>query len=775
MKGMNKKSRGRSFAGVINYLLDHDDPEIVAGTIDTRSANSMIHELSAVAGMRSDIEKPVWHDSLSLPDGEYLANDQWEEITHDYMQRMGFKDGSQYASIKHNKPHQQHLHIFANRVHPDGSIYYGRNENLKSTRVIQQLEKDYGLTITKGPDLEDEKIKQPPKSSPRKKEMEKSLRTGEAPERQILQHLVTDAMKGKPTVREFVERLNDAGVDAIPNIATTGRMNGFSFAISDRELTFSGSKLGADYKWSSLVKNGLDYSSDRDTEFLQELKHEQQIRQSERDERIAGEAAARAHQDSDRSGGANRGHEQEPDSVNRPSDERIQQGEQVNGKSPEFDLKTEPERQQINRSNRRSDRDSTSEDRQGIQGAEHENHADNSTRPGASVRSDRGGISDLPATADTGRAGRSDVVQQPERRGQEASAGSSGLAQLKSIAVRMRDLAAPVISKGVNWKDRTTKAVVDQLNQMRCKTYEIGMFDRQKKKMMNREMTAEQAIKAIPKMKQMNARGNDIYIRPGKDENSGLVLIDDVDKATVDQMIQDGRQPALVVETSPKNVQAWVRIGAEIDDETRLEASRALASEYEADTGSVDARHYGRLAGFTNQKDEHQDDYGRRPYCLLSREMFTNSSALNVSKKLADDAVKAKSRVAASERAQEAERRREFIKTPAKAMLSFEVRKLPDDEYYRYKYQQLERVFGDKFDPSAADYRIARQMLQDGDKDRDEIKTIIKENSPDILSRKSDHVDEYVDRTVNKAANQLALERSESAKDDPDLEIDDPR
>ncbi|WP_373870513.1 relaxase/mobilization nuclease domain-containing protein, partial [Aeromonas caviae] len=38
---------------------------------------------------RTDIGKPVWHCSLSLPPGERLSAEKWEAVTADFMQRMG--------------------------------------------------------------------------------------------------------------------------------------------------------------------------------------------------------------------------------------------------------------------------------------------------------------------------------------------------------------------------------------------------------------------------------------------------------------------------------------------------------------------------------------------------------------------------------------------------------------------------------------------------------------------------------------------------------------
>lgn len=117
MKGMQKIRRGSDFLGVLSYLLDHDEPEIIAGTITGGNARQMTREYVALSQTRPDIAKPVWHNSLRLPEGEYLTADKWTEIADDYMDRVGL-GSAQWIAIRHNHPSGEHIHIVANRVLP---------------------------------------------------------------------------------------------------------------------------------------------------------------------------------------------------------------------------------------------------------------------------------------------------------------------------------------------------------------------------------------------------------------------------------------------------------------------------------------------------------------------------------------------------------------------------------------------------------------------------------------------------------------------------------
>jgi len=78
------------------------------------------------------------------------------------------------------------------------------------------------------------------------------------------------------------------------------------------------------------------------------------------------------------------------------------------------------------------------------------------------------------------------------------------------------------------------------------------------------------------------------------------VLVDDIDQVTVEDMKAQGLQPAAVVETSHRNCQAWVKIAPSL---SREEAGGEFWRSRWEGPGSAGYQHYGRLAGFTNRKD----------------------------------------------------------------------------------------------------------------------------------------------------------------------------
>jgi hypothetical protein len=265
MKGMRRISRGSGFGGVLRYVAQGKGREVghgrlLGGTMVGGNENALSVEFNVIAACRPDIKKPVWHSSLRMPKNEDVTDESWMVITYRYMKKMGWDiEKTQFCVWKHA---DEHIHIIANRILCDGTIFYGRNENLRSTQVIHELEKEFCLSVTKGVELtKTGVIAMPAKSLPKKGEIEKSIRTGRKPERLVFQEVIDHVMSTPQTVTSFVEALEASNISVHANIATTGRMNGFSFGYCG--LRFTGSQLGAKYKWESLIKV-LAYEKTRD-------------------------------------------------------------------------------------------------------------------------------------------------------------------------------------------------------------------------------------------------------------------------------------------------------------------------------------------------------------------------------------------------------------------------------------------------------------------------------------------------------------------------------
>ncbi|WP_415583546.1 relaxase/mobilization nuclease domain-containing protein, partial [Klebsiella quasipneumoniae] len=261
MKG-NVAKPGRSFKNRVDYILK-DDHDFICSNIasDYNNVSDLTDEFKTVSSFRQDIKKPVFHAFLSLPKNEKLTDEQWQEIAKDYLKEMNIDiDKHQYICVRHNDTDKEHIHIVANRVGLDGSVWLGQHSAFNTIAACERLEVKHGLTITDG--LKGQKSEV---SAPTKNEIEMALRTGEKPARLVLQASLQAAMTGKPDLETFVERLQAVGIEPRFNVASTGNVAGCSFSVGD--VAFKGSQLGKKYSWNT-IKGKVIYDKNRDDELI---------------------------------------------------------------------------------------------------------------------------------------------------------------------------------------------------------------------------------------------------------------------------------------------------------------------------------------------------------------------------------------------------------------------------------------------------------------------------------------------------------------------------
>ena len=157
---------------------------------------------------------------------------------------------------------------------------------------------------------------------------------------------------------------------------------------------------------------------------------------------------------------------------------------------------------------------------------------------------------------------------------------------------------------------------------MNSRLFEVGLFKptdpggvKTSPEMILRSWDADTLLRSTPWLKLENMGGRNIYIRPSGEHHFSLV--DDVTASNIERMKSSGFQPAVVVETSPGNFQAWLNHGQRLPRDFGTTVARALAQKFEGDTKAADWRHFGRLAGFTNQKEKHRQATGLFPYVGL--------------------------------------------------------------------------------------------------------------------------------------------------------------
>jgi hypothetical protein len=101
------------------------------------------------------------------------------------------------------------------------------------------------------------------------------------------------------------------------------------------------------------------------------------------------------------------------------------------------------------------------------------------------------------------------------------------------------------------------RLVRGQLRVMGCECFDIGI-KRDTGEMILREGPARSRQPSSGYANE-NAKGGHIYVRPAGTHS--LSLIDDLSAEAIERMKVEGFEPALVVETSPNNFQAWLNHG----------------------------------------------------------------------------------------------------------------------------------------------------------------------------------------------------------------------
>jgi hypothetical protein len=170
--------------------------------------------------------------------------------------------------------------------------------------------------------------------------------------------------------------------------------------------------------------------------------------------------------------------------------------------------------------------------------------------------------------------------------------------------------------------NRSRIAIERQAAAMGADVFEVGLFKprapadtSREPEMLPRVWDRDTLLLSVGWLCFQNAHGRNIYVRPKGEHH--LTLVDDLTAAAIQKMKADGFAPAVVVETSPGNFQAWLNHDQVLPKQLSTIAARTLAGRYGGDKGAADWRHFGRLCGTTNRKSKHCRTDGSYPFVRL--------------------------------------------------------------------------------------------------------------------------------------------------------------
>lgn len=260
-----KISRGTSIKGLANYL--HGPGKANEHSYDGKTGGAQIggnvgvegdttggwaDEVQEAIDLRPDIDKPVWHMSLRAAPGDPVLTDEtWRDIAQSMGEQMGWSE-QPWAMVRHA---DDHVHIAVSRVNYEGKVWNLYRDYLRAQEARVVVEREFALTQApvrqRGPQV--------PVTSG---EHSRALASAKTPPREVLADKVRAALEacqdqGLGRV-ELEALLREQKVLARANVASTGRVSGYSFSLEGHldgvgeQVWFKGSQLDRELSWTQM-------------------------------------------------------------------------------------------------------------------------------------------------------------------------------------------------------------------------------------------------------------------------------------------------------------------------------------------------------------------------------------------------------------------------------------------------------------------------------------------------------------------------------------------
>ena len=257
-----KVKRGAGFRGLLNYLLAiRKAAEIIGGNMVANQARELSTEFGYVRRLRPDIERPVLHFALRMPDGDDVSPQLWNKIALRFMEEMDLSLNRPWLVVKHQ---DQHIHIATSRIDYDANVWLGKWEALRAIKATHKLEIEFKLTLT--PTLkflnpndstlivaDDNKIRL---TSGQLAKAAREMAEGNEPEIptkiQIAERIELTLAECDGSYDDFLRRLNARKVNLLRHEATTRRVSGISFEFGGVKI--KGSGVARAYSYQNLLK-----------------------------------------------------------------------------------------------------------------------------------------------------------------------------------------------------------------------------------------------------------------------------------------------------------------------------------------------------------------------------------------------------------------------------------------------------------------------------------------------------------------------------------------
>ena len=243
---IGKIKKGKSFAGLTQYILDKEEAELLCTNLAGESPQDFYKQLEATRQLNPRVQSPVSHISISFAPGERPNKEQLEQIVEATLEGMGFERNLYFAATHNDRDHF-HLHIAASRIKSDGECVSDWYDFRRLEKTLRQLESQFSLTPV--PCSWEANHSAPSTGQKRRmmreqQEFEQGLRDRPADKSALekIQATVDATIHRGMTMTQFLDKLDAAGVEAKVKVTREGVIQGISYSVDG--VAFQGGKLG---------------------------------------------------------------------------------------------------------------------------------------------------------------------------------------------------------------------------------------------------------------------------------------------------------------------------------------------------------------------------------------------------------------------------------------------------------------------------------------------------------------------------------------------------
>ncbi|WP_242062963.1 relaxase/mobilization nuclease domain-containing protein [Nostoc sp. FACHB-145] len=278
-----------NFLDTLKYVLGKDDAAIVDTNMMGTKPDEFNQQFLTIKYTNKAVKRQCAHLIISIAHRpnyhEHLSNSQYSYVAREYLKDMGYLPKeessvaatSQFVAVRHHDRNHEHLHIIASRIQLDGSLVNDSYDYFNSQVSTRRIAAELGLEVTPTTNeavasrLEQEYGIITLTSPNRSKSIRAVNSKHKTPtSKEIIRQAIGEAIKDRPTVSTFIERLEENNIGVLPKMQGE-ELLGFTYIHNDVKI--AGYQVYKPYSWNKLRSEyGIMYDPDKDKEVIQQAK-----------------------------------------------------------------------------------------------------------------------------------------------------------------------------------------------------------------------------------------------------------------------------------------------------------------------------------------------------------------------------------------------------------------------------------------------------------------------------------------------------------------------